>query len=521
MTQARVAQEIRPMARGSWTGSGVVLILAALPLWGAEPEQRAVALKAQPMRQVLDRLNRPSGTMLTVSKELADRRVTLVLPRGTAADARQKLAEHLGYTWTADGESRLRLEQTEERRGQPARLRAQRGRAARALLARRLRLAKGVLRGDAQAKKSLGALDRGTARTLAMGNARNREQVMQFLGEEDLQTLERRGLWMSRPLGFMPPDAIAIVRDWGYSGLRIFRREGEEKADEQLIKEAEAKANRSLAHRQILFQTYGEPDNPGLKGGLVNPLPLTHPAADESYRQPANYILLHPAALERLHAPMPLPFLDEPGKDSEDPALQRRVSLAYPNPKPGEQAHPTRLEDVLERLALATGMNVLADSYQSSRGDYLDWKTPLVDVPLWRALRRIKFDFWYDCEVKDGWLLFRHRRWPFEEEKELSHAMLAALDHEVEAAKGLTGGRLQALAQELKPSQFRNLKMLFPELRDTILPYHTLRIFGTLTPAQQQAASGSEGLLLEHLTAASSRHARTWTRLSSPTYASP
>jgi hypothetical protein len=260
------------------------------------------------------------------------------------------------------------------------------------------------------------------------------------------------------------------------------------------------------ANQRLVLRLYGEQDNPGIQGGLVNPLRLDMPGSNRDERGLEPEVLMTPTLPERHHyRPVPNPMMERPGPDTKNPTLQRQVSLL--NDRSEQRDHPTRLPDVLKRLADVTGMNVLADSYQTDRGDYLDWQKPLVNVPLWRVIRQIEYDFCMKCEVKDGWLLFRHRRWPFEEERQLPEELLASLDREVRQQHGMKDDRLEQVAVQLSEPQFKNLRKLYPELANERLPYHSLRLKAGLSVRQKQMAAG-DGVPLSILTPAQKAEVR-------------
>lgn len=475
------------------------LVLAATAAGGAVaadeggPSTPALVLKARPLAEAVRRLSPAAGPALVVHPELADRRVSLFLQPGKEQEARARLAEHLGYRWAPLGEGQ-QLEQTAVRARQPARLREERVREARRALEERLLLCRRVLRGEAQALPQLEALDWRAVSRMSRNLDRSRMELLGYLEPAELKALVRQGAWVSRPLGSVSPEARAAALHLGQGGVDVTFPASQGRPTEAQIRDAVARDNRDLPARRVVLQLYGDPDDPGVCGSLINPLPLHDPGANRNYRTPLRYMVMHPVAPDILHVSAPLPFLERPGPDMERPELQQRLSLAGPPGATGRPSYPLRFEDVLERLALRTGHNILADSYQSTRAHYLSWGRPLVDVPLWRVLRQICYDFQYRVEVKDGWLLFRHARWPFEEECELPDALLAELDQEVAVRRGLSHDHMQALALTLSRPQFLNLRRLYPELQRHPMPYSSLRIFGTLTPLQRLAAESAEGL---------------------------
>lgn len=456
-----------------------------------------VALKARPLEEVVSRLG--AGADHSVQPAIAAKRATVFVHPGKEDVARTKLADLLGYRWTSTG-GRQQLEQSQERSQQAQKLREKSISAAREALERRLLLCMRVLQGDRKALRSLEVLDWRTAALITQGTLGKRAEVLRFLTLLDIKKLIHTGYWMSRPLGSTSAEVRSAALLLGPSGVTVAVPEGQGRATEAQIREASRMDQRDLAARCILLEMYGDPEDPGVRGGLVNPLPLNDPQSNQRFRESLRFMLLHPIAPDVFHDNQPLPFLDRPGPDMDQPELQQRISLADPVPAGEKHTYPQRLEEVLEEIANRSGLNVIADSYQSSRNDYLSWGTPLVDVPLWRVLRQIRYDFNYEAKVQDGWLLLRHARWPFEESSELSEPLLADLDQEVKDKKGISYDSMLNLALKLTRPQFENLARIYPELRRNPLPYSSLRILGTLSPLQKHAVESGEGLPVGKLT---------------------
>jgi hypothetical protein len=168
----------------STAAGGLFLLAAALLIVSsahADPGGLKLAARAERVDKLVARLQPTTSPTLEVSRELEGRRASLFLVNAESGEARERLAELLGYHWAEAGEGRLRLEQSPERRRLPAKVRAERVRQAQDYLAERLRVSQRYLNGDEAARESLTRptdvvfRPEGTGRTvllLAVGPAR-------------------------------------------------------------------------------------------------------------------------------------------------------------------------------------------------------------------------------------------------------------------------------------------------------------------------------------------------------------
>lgn len=165
--------------------------------------------------------------------------------------------------------------------------------------------------------------------------------------------------------------------------------------------------------------------------------------------------------------------------EPKNPALLRDVELLTSDGKPllVSQGLPV----LLEALSRASEKNVLSDHYSDPRLQYEP--EPLGRRPLWQILNILGEQYDLDWALRDDFLLFRHRNWFDEEQREIPETVLEPWRSAAHAAPRATVSEFYQVLGTLTDPQMQGLGAL-PWKVSPAPPYAWERFLATLTPSQ-------------------------------------